>query len=172
MSLDESQVREIRALRIWAAIVVSWLVLFIVVSLGLAVALLAGSLAITVQLQEILICVAAATLGSGISALVSAAERISHGWEFSGGQPYPAEEPKGKFVARMIPFFMVRPFLGSAMGLLVYAGLTSGYPIAIQNAGQQSFSPPGLFFLAFLGGLFAKTFIEKLRAMFDTLFGK
>jgi hypothetical protein len=30
----------------------------------------------------------------------------------------------------------------------------------------------GLFFLSFLGELFAKTFVEKLRAMSDTLFGK
>ena len=40
------------------------------------------------------------------------------------------------------------------------------------NPGKASFSDEGLFFLSFLGGLFAKTFIEKLRDTFDTLFGK
>lgn len=141
-------------------------------SIGVAVALLADAMTLTIELKQILLCVAGGALGSSISALVSAAERISHGWEFSGGEPYPAQEPKGKFVARMIPFFVVRPFLGSAMGLVVYAGLTGGFLIAVEDAGQHTFSSQGLFFLAFLGGLFAKTFIEKLRAMFDTLFGK
>jgi hypothetical protein len=112
------------------------------------------------------------TLGSSLSALLSAADRISHGWEFSGGDKYPAAEPRDKFVARMVPFFIVRPFFGSAMGLLVYVGLTGGYLIVVQNAQGATFSREGLLFLAFLGGLFAKTFIEKLRAMFDTLFGK
>jgi hypothetical protein len=84
----------------------------------------------------------------------------------------PEEEPKDKFVGRMVPFFLIRPFLGSAMGLLVYAGLTAGYLIAVLNPADASFSSEGLFFLSFLGGLFAKTLIEKLREMFDTLFGK
>ncbi len=58
------------------------------------------------------------------------------------------------------------------MGLLVYAGLTGGFLIAVLNPENASFSDEGLFFLSFLGGLFAKTFIGKLRDMFDTLFGK
>lgn len=121
--------------------------------------------------RGILLCVLGGTLGSAISALLSAAERISHGWEFSEGDRYPTPEPKDKFVLRMVPFFLVRPFLGSAMGLLVYAGLTSGYLIAVENAQDATFSRQGLLFFSFLGGLFAKTFIEKLRAMFDTFFG-
>jgi hypothetical protein len=121
---------------------------------------------------RVLLCVVGGTLGSSISALVSVVERISHGWEFSGGDKFPGPEPKDKFVARMVPILVVRPFLGSAMGLLMYAGLTGGYLIAIENAGSATFSRNGLLFLSFLSGLFAKTFIEKLRAMFDTLFGK
>jgi hypothetical protein len=41
-----------------------------------------------------------------------------------------------------------------------------------EEAQTQNFSQEALLFLTFLAGLFAKTFIEKLRAMFDTLFGK
>lgn len=58
----------------------------------------------------------------------------------------------------MIPLFISRPFLGSAVGVLFYSGL------AVRCE--------GLTFLAFLGGLFAMTLIEKLRAMFDTLLDK
>ena len=58
------------------------------------------------------------------------------------------------------------------MGLLVYVGITGGYVIAVQNGGatENTFSREGLLFLAFLGGLFAKTFLEKLRNTFDVLF--
>ena len=174
MAHDDNREREIGALRRSASLVVAWLVLMILLSLSLVVALLAKVTLAGISdfsTQRILLCVMGGTLGSSISALLSAADRISHGWEFSGGDKYPAPEPKDKFVARMVPFFIVRPLLGSAMGLLVYAGLTSGYLIAVENAQDATFSRPGLLFFSFLGGLFAKTFIEKLRGMFDTFFG-
>lgn len=172
MTLSDVQEREIATLRKLAGVVISWLVAITLVSLGLGVALLSQAPATSPAVQTIWLCVVGGTLGSSISALLSAADRISHGWEFSGGDKYPASEPKDKFVARMVPFFIVRPFLGSAMGLLVYVGLTGGYLIAVQNAEGAIFSREGLLFLTFLGGLFAKTFIEKLRTMFDTLLGK
>jgi hypothetical protein len=172
MTHGDADAREIATLRKLAGGVVSWLVVTTLTSLSLSIALLSQALATSLGVKPILLCVLGGTLGSSISALLSAADRISHGWEFSGGEKYPTPEPKDKFVARMVPFFIVRPFLGSAMGLLVYVGLTGGYLIAVQNAEQATFSREGLLFLAFLGGLFAKTFIEKLRTMFDTLFGK
>jgi len=172
MTLSDVHTREIATLRKLAGVVVFWLVAITLASLGLGVALLSQAPATSPAGQMIWLCVFGGTLGSSISALLSAADRISHGWEFSEGDKYPAPEPKDKFVARMVPFFVIRPFLGSAMGLLVYVGLTSGYLIAVQNAEGATFSPEGLLFLSFLGGLFTKTFIEKLRAMFDTLFGK
>ncbi len=168
MTLNDVHIREIATLRRLAGVVISCLVATTLASLGLGVVLLAQAPAA----QAIWLCVVGGTLGSSISALLSAADRISNGWEFSGGYKYPAEQPKDKFVARMVPFFIVRPFLGSAMGLLVYVGLTGGYLIAVQNTQAATFSREGLVFLSFLGGLFAKTFIEKLRVMFDTLFGK
>jgi len=167
--------REIATLRKSAFVVVTWLALLCVSSLGISIGLLTKWAVAGIthfETQRILLCVAGGTLGSAISALVSAAERISHGWELSGGEKYPAETPKDRFVARMVPLFIIRPFLGSAMGLLVYAGVTSGYLIAVENAGQAIFSRQALLFFSFLGGLFAKTFIEKLRAMFDAFFGK
>jgi hypothetical protein len=172
MTVNDAQALEIATLRKLAGAVVSWLVVITLISLGVGVFLLSQSQAANPTAHSIWLCVVGGTLGSSLSALLSAADRISHGWEFSGGDKYPAAEPRDKFVARMVPFFIVRPFFGSAMGLLVYVGLTGGYLIVVQNAQGATFSREGLLFLAFLGGLFAKTFIEKLRAMFDTLFGK
>lgn len=172
MTHSETHTREIATLRKLAGLVVSWLVVMILGSLGLAVPILTKLFetqdGTSASAWRVLLCVVGGTLGSSISALLSAADRISHGWEFSEGDKYPGPEPKDKFVARMVPLFIVRPFIGSAMGLLMYAGLTGGYLIAIENAGSATFSRNGLLFLSFLGGLFAKTFIEKLRAMFDT----
>ena len=169
MALSDDQAREAAGLKKYASATVSWLVLMVLASIASGAELL---LRVPSDAHAIWLCVVGGTLGSSISALISAAERISHGWEFSEGDKYPAPEPKDKFVARMVPFFVIRPFLGSAMGLLVYAGLTGGYLIAVKNAKADSFSQEGLLFLSFLTGLFAKTFIEKLRKMFDTLFGK
>ena len=172
MTLSDVHAREIATLRKLGGVVIAWLAAMTLVSLGLSVVLLSQAPATDSAARTIWLCVVGGTLGSSISALLSAADRISHGWEFSEGHKDPAAEPKDKFVGRMAPFFIIRPFLGSAMGLLVYVGLTGGYLIAVQNAQGVTFSREGLLFLAFVGGLFAKTFLEKLRAMFDTLFGK
>lgn len=172
MVLTEPQAKEIVTLRKTATTVVSWLAILTIGSIAFEVALLAERIGGSAAVQQVLLCIVGGTLGSSISALISAAERISHGWELSEGIKYPDPQPVDKFVARMVPFFVVRPFLGSAMGLVVYAGITGGYLIAAQNPDKATFSREGLLFLAFLGGLFAKTFMEKLRAMFDALFGK
>jgi hypothetical protein len=116
-----------------------------------------GKLSLNIHMLNALLCVLGGTLGSSVSALISAADRIARGWEFKDGTKYPKEDPKDKFGARMVPWFIVRPFLGSAMGLLVYVGMKGGYLIAVRNASQGDFSREGLLFLAFLGGLgFAK----------------
>jgi hypothetical protein len=164
--------REVDKLERTSWLVISYLVGVVLACLAVGSALLAGWSPGSERLQNILLCIVAGTMGSGVSAALSAADRISHGWELGKGTKLPKLEPKDKFVRRMVPFFMIRPFLGSAMGLLIYAGLTAGYLIAVVNPGKASFSDQGLFFLSFLGGLFAKTFIEKLRDTFDTLFGK
>jgi len=174
MTQNDTHAKEIATLRKLAGIVVSWLVVMIIGSIGLAVPILTKLFesqdGTNASAWRVLLCVVGGTLGSSVSALLSVADRISHGWEFSEGDKYPEPEPKDKFVARMVPFFIIRPFIGSAMGLLIYTGLIGGYLIAIESAGSATFSRNGLLFLAFLGGLFAKTFIEKLRAMFNTLF--
>lgn len=106
-----------------------------------------------------LLCVIGGTLGSSVSALISAADHVSHGWEFKDGIKYPKDEPKDKFVQRMAPWFIVRPFSGSAMGLLVYVGIRGGYLIAVQKgATEDTFSPEGLLFWLFLAGCLPRPF--------------
>jgi hypothetical protein len=183
MTDSDARTKEEAILWKLAVLVICWLILTTLGSIGLAVPILTKLFETVDAVDAVnapspyanawraLLCVLGGTLGSSISALVSAVERVSHGWEFSGGDKYPSAGLEDKFVARMVPFFIVRPFLGSAMGLIVYVGLRSGYLIAVEQAGQATFSRDGLMFLSFLGGLFAKKFIEKLRAMFDTLIG-
>ena len=119
--------------------------------------------------RVIALCVTAATLGSAVSALISAADRYAHGFELADGTKLPQAQPADKFVERMAPWFLIRPFLGAAMGLLVYVGVVGGYLIAVDTDDEVRFNPHSLAFLSFLGGLFAKTLLEKLRKAVDAL---
>jgi len=131
-----------------------------------------GSNVVAPVMETILFCVYAGTLGSSVMALRSIIERIANGWELSDGTKFPKEKPEDKFVAKMVPGFLVRPFLGSAMGFLVYLAVTGGFWIAISPASSSiEFNPFGLGFLSFLAGLFAKTFLKKLKWVFDHIFG-
>lgn len=168
----ELENQEFRTLCWIAAGTMLWLVLIGAAALIRAIALLSGWTVSGLGVRGPLISVVGGTLGSSISALVSAAERASHGWESSGGTKYPADGPKDKFVARVAPFFIIRPFLGSAVGFLAYGGIVGGFLIAVEDAGAAQFSDEGLLFITTLTGLFAKTFLEKMRAAFDTLLGK
>jgi hypothetical protein len=170
--MTERDSQEFRTLGWIAAGTVLWLVLIGATALIVAIALLSGWTVSGLGVRGALISVVGGTLGSSISALVSAAERVSHGWELSGGVKYPEGGPKDKFVARMAPFFIIRPFLGSTVGFLAYVGIVGGFLIAVENANATQFSDEGLLFITILTGLFAKTFLEKMRAAFDTLFGK
>lgn len=175
----QEEKKEGRKLRWTASFVLVWLLVLSLGSIAVGLFLLTadvGKHSLNVDMLNALLCVLGGTLGSSVSALISVANRIANGWEFEDGTKYPKKKPRDKFVARMVPWFIVRPFLGSAMGLLVYVGIKGGYLIAVQNASQGTshgtFSREGLLFFAFLGGLFAKTFLEKLKMTFDSLFGK
>ncbi len=149
----------------YATLVIIWLVALALGSLGTILAILGQWLVIAPSVELLVLCIVSATLGSSISAL-------SQGWEFSKGGKYPKDEPPDKFVARMVPFFVIRPLLGSAVGFVAYVGIVGGYLIAAEGSTKQNFSREALLFISFLSGLFAKTFVEKLRDMFDAFFGK
>jgi len=73
-------------------------------------------------------------------------------------------------VGKMIPGFLARPFLGAAVGFLVYLAVVRGFWIVISPNSGSEFRPFGLAFLSLFGGLFAKTFLKKLNGVFDTIF--
>jgi hypothetical protein len=71
----------------------------------------------------------------------------------------------------MVPFFYLRPFLGTGMGVLAYAGLAAGLLFTTGSA-SAAVRPESVLFAAVVAGLFAKTLIAKLKNSFDQIVGK
>jgi hypothetical protein len=69
-----------------------------------------------------------------------------------------------------VPSFIICLFLGGRRGFLAYVDIGGGFLIAVENANPTQFSDERLLFTTILTGLFAKTFLEKARAAFGTLF--
>jgi len=171
-SLTAEEKAEINGLHSLAVAVFLWLVMVLIASLIAVMIVLPNTRGWTSQLHVIVICVAAGTLGSAVSALISVLERVADGWELRSGKKWPISEKLFRFNKRMALFFVARPFLGSVMGLLIYTGMVGGYLIATTKTTHENFTAEGLAFFAALGGVFAKTFLEKLRNTFESLFGK
>jgi hypothetical protein len=161
-------VKEEQKLKSSARIVILYLIVLTLLSSAAAIWLLIDNGAWSFTLTAALVCMVAGTFGSSVSAMLSALQRRAEGWEFSDGTPYPDDAVKQRFSERMFPFFLARPWLGAAVGFLVFVGGLSNYIGKFEN-------PPELYkltFLAIMGGLFAKTLIEKLKDVFDNLVGK
>lgn len=150
-------------------------------SLALSIALIASlpaDHASRYDARIVLLCVLAAILGSGTSAMVSAMNRIATGWEFSSGkkdppdprQRAPADDTREMFGGRLCAGFFVRPLLGAAMGFLIYVGLVGGGLILKGAQATDTANALRLAFIAFLAGLSAKSFLDKLRKVFSALF--
>ena len=107
----------------------------------------------------------AGVAGSSVSALVSVNRRYAGGLEFSNGSRYPDQEKKERFNCRLVVGFLTRPLLGAATGPLVALGLSAG--IFKETASEL----PAVVFWSALGGLFAKTLIDKLKDLFANLIG-
>jgi hypothetical protein len=114
-------------------------------------------------------CVVLGTLGSAVAAVLSAADRVATGWELSDGTPRPKGAKGEKFNARLLPLFIIRPFLGAAMGFVVFAGVKSEWLIKTEQG--KEFPLYRFLFLAILSGLFAKTLLDKLKDLFKALVG-
>ncbi len=162
---------ELKKLVRCATVVVIWLAICLVGCVGTLAYLLTYAKH-EEPLLYILISIVGGGLGSSVSALMSVAERVSHGWESRGGYKFPKEGKEDKFVAKMIPIFCIRPLFGATMGIVLYLGIEGGFLLALESPKEVAFSNEGLAFLSVLIGIFAKTFLEKLRAAFDVLFGK
>jgi hypothetical protein len=156
------------------------------VVITLLVLLVASILFIVLQLAEIdpkippaaivlvSLCVAAGLAGSVVSTLISVADRYAYGWELEDGTKVPrATGTPDRFNQRMVPWFIIRPFLGSMMGLVIYVALSAGvYSGTINPSSNQSIvSGSQLTFFALLAGLFAKKFLDSLRSAFAAFVG-
>jgi hypothetical protein len=145
-------------------------------TVGYLIALLLVAITATVALfavvdthgrwAELVLAIFAGTAGSAAAALLSAADRVAQGWEFDGGDQWPDDSKKERFKARMVPLFAVRPFLGSFVGALAYAGFLSG---ALFDSNPSS---ERILFITLLSGFFAKTLLDVLKGAFKGLVGR
>lgn len=168
-SASESEKTEINRLQRSAWLLIVWLILLLICSLAFLVWALAAVPSTTLLL--IGMCTAAGLSGSIVSVLFSMADRLSNGWELESGKKLPenAEKPD-MFGRRMIPWFVIRPFLGAVMGLIVYVGLSGGLLMVHVETGSD-LAALRLTFLALLAGLFAKSFLESLKRAFAAFVG-
>jgi len=67
-----------------------------------------------------------------------------------------------------VVWFMLRPFIGSALALILYLTLRGGLLGSTSDA--QSLNVYGFAAIAALSGMFSKQATDKLREVFDTLF--
>jgi hypothetical protein len=161
---------EIDELRASAQKVIVWLVVAVGVTAAVSVCLLVSDRWGSGEWRNCLACLAASVLGSSTSALISALGRRAGGWETHGIKIPPGEGER--FNEKMAPFLATRPVLGCLTGLLVFSACRAHF--LIKGDSSNSANPTSLSELVFyslLAGLFAKTLIEKLKALFDKLFG-
>jgi hypothetical protein len=171
--------RESFGLRLWSSVVITYLLAIVVGCVGLLIELLVVERSLVSEsLRPVASAILSATMGSALSALYSLLDRRSRGWEFDNGRKWPAsKDPKKQdkremFVMRMVPWFIVRPWFGTALGLVFYLGFAGGYLATTKSAVlSDANATSAIAFVGFLVGLMAKTFIQRLRAAFEALFG-
>jgi hypothetical protein len=69
----------------------------------------------------------------------------------------------------MVPFFLGRPLLGLLVGMLVFAASQGKLLFRVDCQDEPSLYR--MVFYSLLAGLFAKSLIERLKAVFDKIFG-
>lgn len=77
----------------------------------------------------------------------------------------------GNLLRRWIPYYLLAPFQGAALALVVYLLLRVGV-LANPTGSPQQLNLLGLYAFAGLTGLFAKQAIEMLRDVFSVIFKK
>ena len=174
--LSPSQKQEISRLK-WVAWPVIILLLLLLIGSTVLLVLGLSGLASANSPSPLLLArlsLVAGLAGSTVSALISLADRFSHGWELDDGAKVPRGSAKpDRFVGRMVPWFIIRPFLGAIMGLAIYIGLSAGLIIGVggSEVGNDIVSALRLTFFALLAGLFAKKFLDSLRSAFAAFVG-
>jgi len=161
--------QEIIRLKKQSWIVTGVLTFAISLSAGLTVFLLVSERLGSGELRNCLACLIASVLGSSTSAFISSLDRRAHGWQIRQVKIPPGSGER--FNEKMVPFFVARPFLGLLTGLLVFSASRTEFLLRHESCPSQPTSLHELVFYSLLAGLFAKTLIEKLKALFDKLFG-
>jgi hypothetical protein len=174
--LSHRQKREIFWLKVYAWLVAIMLLILLAGSMRFIVLRLTEltpeRLPATIVLVSL--CVAAGLAGSIVSALISVADRYACGWELDDGTKVPKGVKKpDRFNQRMVPWFIIRPFLGAMMGLAIYLALSAGFfgGTGVSSSDQGIMSGLHLTFFALLAGLFAKKFLDSLRSAFAAFVG-
>jgi len=73
-----------------------------------------------------------------------------------------------QFVSSWKWWYILRPFIGSALAMIVYFAARGG--LVAGSTGAESLSPYGIAALAGLAGMFSKQGADKLREVFENLF--
>ena len=115
------------------------------------------------------IAVVAGIFGSCIAAFRSCLDRRSNGFEDKDGNVAPGLEKKERFSDGMVVWFLGRPMLGGAVGLLVYIGL-NGEIFSVAAKEKILASRWEFLFYMILVGLFAKTILDLLRKLTKEVF--
>jgi hypothetical protein len=75
------------------------------------------------------------------------------------------------FSAWDIPGLVAYPLVGATCGFVVFAGVVGGFLLA-SGTEADTYSAPGMLFLAFLAGIFSRHFLNRLKASAEALFGE
>jgi hypothetical protein len=107
---------------------------------------------LSLEVRFLLIAVLSGALGSYIHAATSFVDYLGN----------------RKFVKSWTWWYLLRPFIGVALALLVYFAVRGGLISA--TTGASGLSPYGVAAIAGMAGLFSKQATDKLREVFETLF--
>jgi hypothetical protein len=117
-------------------------------------------------IESLSVALVAGVFGGALSGMRSLNDRIAAGWEYENGtrEPDPTDS-KERFNKKLLGGFLARPLLGGGAGILVFTGARVGEFKTAQTL-------YGILFWSTLGGLFAKTLLDKLNEAFKKVLGK
>lgn len=66
-------------------------------------------------------------------------------------------------------WYVLRPFIGMALGVIVYFALRAG--LLVPSSGAEALNPYGVAAITGMAGMFSKQATDKLREVFENVFG-
>jgi len=139
-----------------------WAILIYLGATGVISALWVATEVVQTSPRRMLLAILAGILGSCIAAFRSCLDRRAAGFEDQYGNVAPGFEKKERFSDGMVVWFLGRPVLGAAVGIVIYAGLQGGVFSAAVKEGILAGDVWKFLFYSTLTGLFAKTILDIL----------